>query len=206
MSAHRALAVLGLALAVLGLAGAALGMAGVASANVPSPVYSSCDSCLVIAPGQSFLYRVILRDDANTPIPSTSVSIDFNGLAGVSLCSISDPDLDSRVVGTTDGSGVVDFYVRGGGYSFTYATVSSVATTLCLARVRSPDLNGDLVVNGTDQSAHQGLAPNSLIGNFDCDGDTDGADLALLTARLDENCSTVQSENSTWGRVKALYR
>ena len=197
--AHRALA-------VLGVAGVALWAAVPARANVPSPVYSTCDSCLVIAPGNSFLYRVILRDDANAPVPGASVAIDFNASDGVSLCTGSDPDLDGRVVGTTDGAGVVDFYVRGGGYSYTLATVSSVATTLCYARVRSPDLNGDLLVDAADQATHQGLSSGSLIGDFDCDGDTDAADLALLTDRLNDNCFTVQAGSSTWGRVKGLYR
>lgn len=177
-----------------------------ARANVPSPIYSTCDSCLVIAPGNSFLYRVIVRDDANAPVPNTSVAIDFNGLAGVSLCPQSDPDVDGRVVGMTDGAGVVDFHVRGGGYSFTLATVSSAATTLCYTRVRSPDLNGDLLVNGADQTAHQGLGSGSLVGDFDCDNDTDAADLSLLTERLNDDCLTVQGGSSTWGRIKALYR
>lgn len=197
--AHRALV-------AWSVAGVALWLAAPARANVPSPVYSTCDSCLVIAPGNSFLYRVVLRDDANAPVPNASVAIDFNGVAGVTLCTESDPDLDGRVVGMTNGSGVVDFYVRGGGYSFTLATVSSVATTLCHARVRSPDLNGDLAMNASDQTTHQGLSSSSLIGDFDCDGDTDGADLALLTDRLGENCFTVQVDGSTWGRIKALYR
>jgi hypothetical protein len=197
--AHRALA-------ALGVAWAALWMAAPAEANVPSPIYSTCDSCLVIAPGHSFLYRVILRDDANAPVANASVAIDFNGVTGVNLCPGQDPDFDGRVVGMTDGSGVVDFYIRGGGYSYTLATVSSVATTLCYTRVRSPDLNGDLLVDATDQTTHQGLGSGSLIGDFDCDNDTDAADLSELTDRLGENCATVQNGSATWGRIKALYR
>lgn len=197
--AHRALV-------ALGVTWAALSMAAPAAANVPSPVYSTCDSCLVIAPGYGFLYRVIVRDDANAPVPGASVAVDFNGLAGVSLCPGQDPDADGRVVMIADGSGVADFYIRGGGNSFTLATVSSSATTLCLARVRSPDMNADLMIDGTDQTTHQGLPSNSLIGDFDCDNDTDAADLALLTDRLGDNCATVQNNASTWGRLKALYR
>ncbi len=198
--ALRALAALGWTLSVL------VSAPQPAPANVPSPVYSTCDTCLVIAPGYSFLYRVILRDDANTPIPFASVSIDFNGVTGTALCSIADPDADGRVVGTTDGAGVVDFFVRGGGVSNGYVTVSSVATTLCLARVRSPDLDANLLVDASDEAAHSSLPPSSLSGDYDCDSDTDSADLALLMARLGENCATVQSEDRTWGRIKALYR
>ena len=197
---HRALAAVGLSLLALAAP------FGNVLANVPSPVHTTCDACLVMAPGNSFLYRVILRDDAAAPIPGASVSIDFNPVSGVSLCSISDPDADGRVVAITDGSGVVDFYVRGGGVATGFATVSSVATTLCFAQVRSPDLDGNLIVEVADQTAHQGLPLGSLSGDYDCDSDSDAADRALLTARLGQNCATVQGEDHTWGRIKALYR
>lgn len=190
------------AFSILLLAGAA----GLASANVPSPTNSTCDTCLVLAPGNSFIYRVIVRDDTNAPVPFAAVSLDFNSVPGVVLCAGQDPDLDGRIVGTTDATGTVDFVVRGGGYSLGFVTVSSVATTLCFSRPRSPDIDASLVVDGLDQSAHDALPVDALHGDYNCDGFSDAADRALLDARFGEDCATVQVDASTWGRIKALYR
>jgi hypothetical protein len=175
-------------------------------ADVPSPLTSTCDTCLVIAPGNSFLFRVVVRDDMSAPVPFADVALDFRAVPGIVLCSGQDPDGDGRVVVTADASGVADFYVRGGGASSGFVIVNSVAVTLCAAHVRSPDLDGSLVVDGVDQAAHDALPADALAGDYDCDGDKDADDRSLLDDRLNESCVTVQAESRSWGRLKALYR
>ena len=181
-------------------------IAGPVWAGIPDPSNSECDTCLVVSPDGGYLYRITLRDDANVPVDGASVIVDFSNIPGINLCTESDPDMDRRVVGMTDALGVVEFYIRGGGMDATWVTITSQLQTICLAHARSPDLDGSLTIDGTDQSIHQGLAANALAGDYNCDGVTDGADLVQLQARFNNNCSTVAIENRTWGKVKSMYR
>ena len=174
--------------------------------GVPDPTTSDCDTCVVISPEGSFVFHIVLRDDANAPVPGATVVVDFNGAVGINLCDASDPDQDGRVSGVTDAGGVLDLFIRGGGSATGTAVVSSQAQTLCFAHVRSTDLDGDGVVTALDETAHQALAVDALAGDYDCNGVTDAADLATLQSQLNENCLTVQNLPGTWGRLKAIYR
>jgi len=177
-----------------------------AEAGVPDPTNSECDACLVISPDGTFLYRLTLRDDANAPVSDATVFLDFTATPGIVLCSESDPNADRKVEGTTNLQGVVDFYVRGGGQDPNLVTATSQLVTFCLANPRTTDLTSNLIVDGADETAHQALAPSSLAGDYDCDGDSDAADLAEIQSRTGRNCSSVQIENQTWGSLKAIYR
>jgi hypothetical protein len=177
-----------------------------ANAGVPDPTNSTCDTCLVITPDGTFLYRLTLRDDANAPVSDATVFLDFTAATGISLCAASDPDEDRKVEGTTDALGVVDFYVRGGGQDLNLVTASSQLITFCLARPRTTDLTGNLIVDGADEAAHQALPPDSPKGDYDCDGDSDADDLAEIQNRTGRNCSSVQTEHRSWGSLKSIYR
>jgi hypothetical protein len=177
-----------------------------ADAGIPDPSLSECDTCLVMSPDGSFLFRLTLRDDANAPVANTQVFLDFAGTPGINLCAESDPDADRKVEGTTDAMGVVDFYVRGGGQSVQLVQAISQLTIFCLSRPRSPDLNGDLQINATDETLHTGLPLDTPVGDYDCDGDSDADDLVEIQSRLGNNCSSVQISQNTWGSVKAMYR
>ena len=177
-----------------------------AEAGVPDPTKSECETCLVVSPDGTFLYRLTLRDDANAPVADATVFLDFTAATGIVLCTESDPNSDRMVEGTTNTAGVVDFYVRGGGQDLNFVTATSQLVTFCLAQARSPDLSSNLIIDAADETLHQALASDALAGDYDCDGDSDAADLAEIQSRTGRNCSSVQIENSTWGSLKAIYR
>jgi hypothetical protein len=178
-----------------------------AQANVPDPTTSTCDTCLVISPdGTGFQYRVIVRDDTSAPVVGATVNIHFNAVSGITLCTESDVDGDGVISGVTDAQGIVDFNIHGGGASVDLARVSSQGATLCFARVKSPDLNGDLMVTSQDESDHAALSSTDLSGDYDCNGVTDISDRAEIANRIGAECSPVQVDAETWGRVKSLYR
>ena len=178
-----------------------------ARANVPDPTTSTCDTCIVISPdGTGFQYRVIVRDDTSAPVIGATVNIHFNAVSGITLCSESDSDGDGVISGVTDAQGIVDFDIYGGGASVDLARVSSQGATLCFARVKSPDLNGDLMVTSQDESDHSALLTTDLSGDYNCNGVTDISDRAEITSRFGAECTPVQVDAETWGRVKSLYR
>ena len=183
-----------------------LTFAGSAHAGIPDPRNCTADTCLVVSPAGLFDYAVTIRDDSMAPVDGAMVVLDFGTALGINLCSASDPDLDDRVVGTTNSSGQIVFHVRGGGLSPGYVVVSANAQTILIAYPRSPDLNGDLAVTSADVTLHSGLPSNARAGNYDCDGDSDVADRAYITAELGQDCNTVPVLNSTWGALKASYR
>lgn len=184
-----------------------IGYAVPAQADVPDPITSTCDTCIVITPdGTGFQYRVIVRDDNSTPISGATVNLHFNAVSGITLCTESDSDGDGVLSGVTDSQGIVDFNVYGGGSSLDLARVSSQGATLCFARVKSPDLNGDLMVTSEDQNDHAALSSTDLTGDYDCNGVTDISDRAEITSRFGAECTPVQVDAETWGRVKSLYR
>jgi hypothetical protein len=177
-----------------------------AHAGIPDPHNSSADTCMVICPAGLFPYKVTVRDESAAPVMGVQVVLDFTPATGINLCDQSDPDHDRRIVGTTDANGSFTFYVRGGGQTTGYVVVSAFAQTIVFAHVRSTDLNGDLVVNSADVTLHQGLPANSLAGDYNCDGVSDAADLAILEAQVGQDCNTVSVLDFTWGAVKASYR
>jgi len=177
-----------------------------AHAGVPDPRNSTADTCMVISPAGAFPYKVTVKDEAAAPVAGVQVVLDFTPATGMNLCDQSDPNHDRRIVGTTDLNGTFTFYVRGGGQSTGYVVVSAFAQTIVLAHVRSLDLNGDLAVTAADVSAHQALPANSLAGDYNCDGVTDAADRAILSAEVGQDCNTTPVLDSTWGALKASYR
>jgi hypothetical protein len=177
-----------------------------AHAGVPDPRNSTADTCLVISPAGNFPYKVTVRDESAAPVTGVQVVLDFTPAVGMNLCDQSDPDHDRRVVGTTDLTGSFTFYVRGGGQSAGYVVVSAFAQTIALAHVRSTDLNGDLAVTAADVTLHQALPANALAGDYNCDGVSNAADRAILSAQVGQDCNTVPVLDFTWGALKASYR
>jgi len=184
----------------------AAGLARFAHAGVPDPHNSTADTCLVISPAGVFPYKVTVRDESAAPVSGVQVVLDFSPATGINLCSQSDPDLDRRLVGTTDATGSFTFNVRGGGTTAGYVVVSAFGQLIVLAHVRSTDLNGDLAVTSADLTLHQGLPAHATTGDYDCDGDADATDRAILSAQVGQDCNTVPVLDFTWGAVKASYR
>jgi len=177
-----------------------------ARAGVPDPVNSIADTCLILAPAGNFAYSATLRDESFAPIADVDVTLDFGPAPGIVLCSASDPDLDRRVVARSNSLGEVSFHVGAGGQTAGYVVLAAVGGTIRILHPRTTDLNGDLQITSADVSAHSALPANSRLGDYDCDGDSDAVDRALITAELGQNCSTVPVLPSTWGRLKDVYR
>jgi len=140
-AAQRLLGALGLALALsLGLA---LGMAALAHADVPDTRFCTADTCLVASPDGGFAYTVVLRDNSNAPIANGTVVLDFTNAPGIVLCNEQDADHDGRLLGTTNASGSVTFYVKAGGVSTGRVRVGTAIDLITLACPRTTDLDGD---------------------------------------------------------------
>jgi hypothetical protein len=194
---------LGLALALWGLAAV---LASPAGAGVPDPLNTTADTCLVLAPGGNFSYSATLRDESFAPIADVQVTLDFGPAPGIVLCAASDPDLDRRVVATSNSVGSVVFNVGAGGQSTGYVVLAAVGGTIRILHPRTTDQTRDLQFTVADVNAHAALPVSSRLGDYDCDGDSDAADRAIISAELGQNCSSVPVLSSTWGRLKNLYR
>ena len=204
-AAHRLLNALGLAL-FLSLA-LALGVAALAHADVPDVRYCVADTNLVASPDGGFAYTVLLRDNANAPIANGTVVLDFTNAPGLVLCSEQDTDRDGRLLGTTNASGSVTFYVKAGGVSTGRVRIGTAIDLITLASARTTDLDGDLDVDATDQSALNALAGTSgPNGDLDKNGTVNSLDSAIEAGHVGGNCTFTASNNATWGSLKALYR
>ena len=177
-----------------------------AHAGVPDPRNCTADTCLMISPAGLFTYKVVMRDESAAPVADLPVVLDFGTAGGVNLCDSSDPDHNRRVVVTTDATGSAVFNVRGGGQTTGYVVVSAIGQVVVIAHVRSTDLNGDLAVNSADATLFSGIPSNSNVGDYNCDGLSNSADLAILNAQLGQDCNTVPVLDFTWGAIKGYYR
>ena len=204
-AAHRLFGALVLSL-VLSLA-LALGVAALAHADVPDVRYCVADTNLVASPDGGFAYTVLLRDNANAPIANGTVVLDFTSAPGIVLCTEQDTDHDGRLLGTTNASGSVTFYVKAGGASTGRVRVGTAIDLIALASARTTDLDGDLDIDAADQSA-----VNALVGTAGPDGDLDkngtvnSLDSAIEAGHVGGNCTFTEAHNATWGSLKALYR
>jgi hypothetical protein len=204
-AAQRLLGALASALAISLLM--ALLFAAVARADVPDVRYCVADSELVASPDGGFAYTVLLRDNTNVPIANSTVVIDFTNATGITLCGTQDPDHDGRLLGTTNSSGSVTFYIKAGGTSGGRVTVGTALDVIVRAQPRTPDLDGDSDVDQSDQAALTALMGSSgPAGDLDKNGTVNSADAAILNAHLGGTCGSTPSFQQSWGAVKALYR
>lgn len=187
---HRARSPWPLSLGAAGLVtNLLIGGAGPAVAGfpVPSPANSTCSSCIVLDLCAEANYTVVVRTWLNEPLINSIVDLDFRNVPGVTIDPLSDPDGDGVVSAATGAGGQASFFVRGSGVNLEgLANVEVVAdgVLLCRAYPRCYDLSGNRLVDQADVDAWALLPDTSLAGDFDCDGDKDAADLALLQDRV----------------------
>jgi hypothetical protein len=178
---------------------------------VPSPVNSIVPPCFVGCPAGDVAFTVIVRDAANNPHPAT-VALDFSSCPEVSFCATQ--EAGTTISGSTasrddDASGVASFHLRIGSLCPS-GHVRVTATGLLLADrpVANLDQDGNRMVDATDQSiatAKVGGADHSA--DFDCDGDVDSADLAILATHVGHVCDVATPTlPRSWGFLKILYR
>jgi hypothetical protein len=183
-----------------------------ARAALPSAALSTVPPCFVGCPFGDIAFTVVVRDVANNPVASSTVVLDFSSCPEVSFCPAQEPG--TTIVGKTatrisDVVGSVTFHLHAGGLCPS-ATVKVTADAVPLAfrPVVSADQDGNLTVDATDQSiatAKVGGADHSA--DFDCDGDVDSADLAILATHVGHVCDVATPTlPRSWGFLKILYR
>jgi hypothetical protein len=188
--------------------------AGGASAAVPSAARSKVDPCLRICPAGDMNFHVVVHDAANNPKPGAAVVIDLCQCPGVALCALTGGEAYSisgcTVSTTANAAGAADFLIRAGGTcaSGVHVLADGVMLAINVPAV-SPDQNGDLVVDGTDQAilAAKIGGPFDRTGDLNCSGTLDASDQNILAAHLDHSCArVVPVRPSSWGTIKMLYR
>jgi len=198
---------LALGLAVVLSLAFALGVAAVARADVPSPLFCTADSTLVLSPGGGFAFVVHLRDNTNTPVPNGTVVLDFTNAPGVVLCSDQDPDNDRRILGLSNGAGIATFWVKGGGTTAGTVAVGTAFDVIRQAHLATTDFNGDMVVDASDRSALAALLGTAgPAGDLDRNGVVDANDQALFEARFGNTCAQTAAVTMSWGHLKSLFR
>jgi hypothetical protein len=204
-AAHRLLQSLATALALSLLL--ALLFAAVARAGVPDTRYCVADSNLVASPDGGFAYTVLVRDNSDAPIANATIVLDFTGSPGILLCGSQDTDHDDKLIGTTNASGSVTFFVKAGGTSTGRVWVGTTLDLIVMARPRTTDFDADSDVDAADQAALNALmgsaGPN---GDFDRNGVVDSADAAILNSHVGGTCTATPAYQESWGAVKARYR
>jgi hypothetical protein len=199
---------------VLALAALALATPS-ARAAVPSPQNSTVESCLRVCPAGDIHIRVVVRDLANNPIAGSSVLLDFCSCPFITLCPLLGgepyaPSGPCGVVMLTDAAGVAEFPLRAGGVCV--GTVNVYADGVNLAQrghVASPDQNGDLTVNGTDQALLNAKlgGPYDPTADLNCSGALEAGDQAVQAGHLGHSCAAVvPTLPKSWGTLKTIYR
>jgi hypothetical protein len=160
-------------------------------------------------------FRVIVRNAVGNPVANAAVVVDFASCFGFTLCPLlgSEPYTlagPAAILMIADAAGVVDIPIRAGGSC--QGTISVYADGVLLASRganTSPDQNGDLSVDATDQA----LLAVKLGGPFDpnadlnCSAALGPGDATVLNAHLGHSCAAVVPVlPSSWGRIKTIYR
>jgi len=183
-----------------------------ASADIPNPANSTVPPCYIGCPFGDIAFTVVVRDAANNPQPNSNVILDFSTCTGVTFCVTQEPGttvngkIASRV---TDFLGVATFHLHSGGLCpGSTVHVFADGVPLALRPVVSTDQDGNLLVDATDATlANAKVGGSDLSADFDCDGDVDAADLAILSNHQSHACDlATPTLHRTWGQIKVLYR
>lgn len=188
--------------------------AATASAGVPSPSESTVDPCFVSCPFGDVAFSVTVRDFAHNPIAGSTVALAFSDCSGVRLCPNQEPGTTVSpsplmAIRSTDATGVVTFHLHAGGLCpGAQMTVYADGVNLGQRSVASPDQNGDLIVDATDQALLAALVGGSdLGGDLDCDQMVNTSDVTVQSSHLGHACdSATPTRPKSWGRLKLLYR
>jgi hypothetical protein len=149
-----------------------------------------------------------IRDANNLPVSNTRVKLDFSGCTGITICAVQDAGITkvgATVEGTTNGSGVITFRVRGfatgaTGYAGTCVNVTltdnPVAGSGNALVAAAYDLNGSTGIDAGDLSIWGGDANtcaggthrgrSDYTGSGSCPGGVDASDLSQWGAGANE--------------------
>ena len=183
-----------------------------AAAGVPSPSNSIVDPCLVVCPLGDIPFTVRVRDLADNPIANSFVEVSFCNAPNIHFCP--PPGLNPcAVLGVTDVFGNITFAITAGGITSgtQLARISADGVLLAYREVASPDQDGSLMVNGTDQGIlNPKLGSADRTGMLTCDltsGRVVQADLDALKLHMGHTCgAVVPAEPRSWGNLKLIYR
>jgi hypothetical protein len=188
----------------------------VCAANVPNPIDSEVDFCMVVCPAGEIVFHVVVRDVNHTPVPNSVVTIDFCGCPGVTLCpsSTTDPYVHlnaCQIAKITGVDGRADFAIRaGGGCSSQGARVYADGILLAFRNVASPDQDGNLMVLLPDlQLADSKRGSTDATADFDCDGLVADFDVDYVVPHGKHACpptDPTEVTRPTWGALKTIYR
>lgn len=198
--------------------------AGVALADVPDPHSSTAPQRVVFCPQGDLSIEVIVRNFAGHTMAGSSVVLAFDQC--FTRCTQELPegfgfdDANKKIYGTSNIDGRCVFAIKMGG---TCAAADGNPVTLTIyadglqlttapAYFMSPDQNGDLVVDSTDEAMlaariqAQGF-PNTALADLNGDGVLDTADHDVLVQHLGHACDDATgTRRSTWGELKLRYR
>jgi hypothetical protein len=109
-----------------------------------------------------------------------------------------------------DAIGAAAFPLRGGDVCGTANGVTVFADGVMLSgrTMASPDQNGDLIVDGTDDAiATAKLGSSDPTADFDCDGSVTIADVGVVQAHFPHACAEpTKASDRSWGGLKSIYR
>jgi hypothetical protein len=188
-------------------------ISGPVAAGTLTPQYCTVDPRLVLCPAGDLPFHVIVRN-YNHPITNVSVDLNFCGSTGWAACLDGQPAVinfrfspcDPLVLTGLDGMATIA--LKAGGVTGD-STVSIRADGMLLGRrfLASPDQNGDLVVDRSDEAILLGkLGTHDLSADFDGDGVVTEADHAILRAHFGHACEMpTAAPRSAWGEIKARY-
>ena len=203
------------ALAIAAIAAATLTHARPAAAGIPAPSTSSWDNCLVWCPGGDIPFHAVIHDLTNNGEHFT-VDIDIAGCNGADLCPLTGseaytvfgPPGNQFLRQTTAADGSTTFNVRAGGTCPSVTMYADGVLMFSSKPLRSPDLNGDGVVDATDRNLLIGLMGTSdARADLNCDGIVSQADLDLLNLHFGHACGgATPTHRGSWGALKIIYR
>lgn len=194
---------------------AALTAAPPVRAGIPSAEMSSVDPVLAFCPAGDLSFSVIVRRISSSPMLGSGVWLDFCNASGWRIDPWAQPTDVAMISGGcatrlySDVTGTASFALKAGGLTAPNAVgVYADGVLFGFRTLVSPDQNGDLRVDASDESllaAKIGSADPS--GDLDGDGAVTAADRALLRLHLGHSeTQATAAAAGTWGRLKTMYR
>jgi hypothetical protein len=185
-----------------------------ARSDLPSAATSSVDPCLVFCPVSDIAFHVVVRDLANNTVANSVVKLDFTACPSFTHClGVPSPlvvsDVNRTVSMVADRFGAAVFSMPMGGICPGSAVRIFADNVLLATRsLASPDRDGNLFPDLTDEAAIQGLVGSSdPTADFDCNGIVDAADVGIATQHRFHACPlVVPAAPRSWGALKIRYR
>jgi hypothetical protein len=197
-------------------------LCGPAIAGAPCAACSSVPACILACPQGDVADTIVVQNAWGNPSTGYAVVLSFDQCPGFSLCPSSPPmsytilsptsiqvitDIQGRAIFALQAIGSCTGAVRIAVLIRNTQLMLTDGTNHPLSSLVSVDQDGNGIVTSADQQILAAHGATDTLGDLNCDGTHNAADMAVLMAHMGHQCPTsaVPAHGATWGSVKVRY-